>query len=159
MKEDEQKKKAADKAAAAAAAVAVRVAPAPVMPADAVFYASPWPAPKHDGKGEWYCICGRGEGYSTMIGCEGSCEGWYHPVCLGFKASLQADSWYCHECLAKDKHQPIAKAVDFDLTDEDAKNCGKIVRALLSAPEFGKIFNVTPDEVVAPNYFSTQLQG
>jgi hypothetical protein len=53
----------------------------------------------------WYCPqCSKPDDGSPMIGCDGSCEGWYHWYCVGItQAPPENERWFCPSCAQKKK--------------------------------------------------------
>jgi hypothetical protein len=58
-----------------------------------------------------WCLCQAPMGYNSgkMVGCDGVCQGWYHPMCMGYTLRDSAKilssesnmSLFCHECKRK----------------------------------------------------------
>ena len=53
----------------------------------------------------WICpACGKPDDGSPMIGCDGTCEAWYHWPCVGItKEPPDDEEWFCPNCAKKNK--------------------------------------------------------
>jgi len=53
----------------------------------------------------WICPgCGKPDDGSPMIGCDGTCEAWYHWPCVGItKEPPDDEEWFCPNCAKKNK--------------------------------------------------------
>ena len=80
------------------------------------------------------CLCVWDESAGFMIGCDGPCQGWYHPHCLGFvhtkKEATQTilleadgteidatDKWLCPQCAPKKPLDSMSLAEFADVND------------------------------------------
>eukprot|EP00941_MAST-03F_sp_MAST-3F-sp1_P003914 g3914.t1 len=69
-----------------------------------------------------YCICQKSTQDSQddfFIGCEGDCNGWFHPKCVGLdeekcrSGEIDLENWICPNCdPPKDPESKVAKAVE-----------------------------------------------
>lgn len=53
------------------------------------------------------CVCG-GSYYGEMVGCDGSCDNWFHFKCVGL-TRLPRGEWLCQECKGKPKKRRVEK--------------------------------------------------
>ncbi|KAF2858277.1 hypothetical protein K470DRAFT_135601 [Piedraia hortae CBS 480.64] len=103
-------RKKAKNAAAEAAATSAAPSAGPSVPASAAASTrsgASSPAPSADstaatpsGKQEKYCICHRPDTGSFMIGCDGSCDDWFHGSCVGIAERDRhlIDRFICPNC-------------------------------------------------------------
>ncbi|RMY68038.1 hypothetical protein D0862_15021 [Hortaea werneckii] len=56
-----------------------------------------------EGSGEFYCICRKPDNGTFMIGCDGTCDDWYHGKCVGVEERDKnlIDAYYCPACTSK----------------------------------------------------------
>ena len=56
-----------------------------------------------EGSGEFYCVCRKPDNGTFMIGCDGTCDDWYHGKCVGVEERDKnlIDAYYCPACTSK----------------------------------------------------------
>lgn len=61
-----------------------------------------------------YCRCRSRWDGSFMLGCDGPCEGWYHPLCVGF---LPCTTHTSEECLLFARPERLEEVVHVDISN------------------------------------------
>ncbi|TKA24379.1 hypothetical protein B0A50_06699 [Salinomyces thailandicus] len=56
-----------------------------------------------EGSGDVYCFCRKPDNGTFMIGCDGTCDDWYHGKCVGVEERDKKliDAYYCPACTRK----------------------------------------------------------